>query len=641
MRSARGRFRTAGTRDFFSICAARHSDKLQTFADYNYSSSNQGDLASTLNSASAGLSYWPTKDLTATFGLRGENNQTNQFAAHAYGVDGSGRYQRALPLGVAQANYGFRYDQRDQAAVANQTSVIGERVTLVGTTFNALSHQRVIAGSVVVNNSTRTQTFVEGFDYTLTVVGLETRVQRLIGGNIVDGQEVLVDYSYDVGGTYAYAQTDQTFNVNWGCRTTSTSTSVTSIRRRTSSPARRRFRSTRFTAALYGARADVPLKMPFDPMVGGSFESEDRRETISPYRREAEDVYIQAEEPVLRYRQFPPLDAPHAGRLCEFDTERQSHRVTTFRYWSRHWFGLDVSAGRQLRARHRRPSATQPGDRLGQGAMALPQGDPDAGPRAYARNPGHIRKGTHAFPAPGPEGFLIMTARMRAAAALCVVLTLSACAPAVRPVAEERAPLVWPDDPAAARIAFVKTFSRPDDLGIAKGFFQRLADVMFGGTDARLVRPMAVVAVGGILYVADPGAKGVHRFDQEKGDYTLLRAAGERRLPSPVGLARGAGGEVYVTDSVLAKVFVIRPGAEVAEPVPLRASLGQPTGIAFDPASGRLFVVDTAAHRVNVFTRDGTLESSFGKRGTGRRRVQLPDVPVAHGRRASICDRLA
>jgi len=217
-----------------------------------------------------------------------------------------------------------------------------------------------------------------------------------------------------------------------------------------------------------------------------------------------------------------------------------------------------------------------------------------------------------------------MAARVRAAAAFCIALTLPACAPPVHPVAEERTPLLWPADPAAARIAFVKTFSQPDDLGIAKGFFQRLADVVFGGTDAHLVRPMAVVAVGGILYVADPGARGIHRFDQGKGDYTLLRAAGERPLPSPVGLARGAVGEVYVTDSALARVFVIRPDAKVAEPVLLRASLGQPTGIAFDQASARLFVVDTAAHRVNVFNRDGTLESSFGKRGTGDGEFNYP-----------------
>ena len=88
-----------------------------------------------------------------------------------------------------------------------------------------------------------------------------------------------------------------------------------------------------------------------------------------------------------------------------------------------------------------------------------------------------------------------------------------------------------------------------------------VADTLFGGSEAHLVRPMAVVAVDGVLYVADPGAKGVHRFDQPKGEYDLLHAADGGALPSPVGLARGADGDVYVTDSVLAAVFVIRRGA--------------------------------------------------------------------------------
>jgi hypothetical protein len=327
---------------FFLDLRARHTDTLQTFADYNYSTSSQGDIASTLNSASAGLSYWPTKDLSATFGLRGENNQTNQFSTHSYGVDGSGRYQRALSLGVAQANYGFRYDHRDQVAVANQTDIIGERVTLVGTTFNALSHQRVIAASVVVNNGTRTQTFVEGFDYTLTVVGLETRVQRVIGGNIVDGQEVLVDYSYDVGGTYAYAQTDQTFNVNWGL---SNYVNVY-FRYFDSAPhlisGAPSFPLNTVRSSLYGARADIPLRVPFEPMVGGSFESEDRRETVSPYRREAEDFYIQAEEPLFGTGNFRL-----STRRMRVDYASSIQDVNLigydFRYWSRHWFGLDVS----------------------------------------------------------------------------------------------------------------------------------------------------------------------------------------------------------------------------------------------------------------------------------------------------------
>jgi DNA-binding beta-propeller fold protein YncE len=216
--------------------------------------------------------------------------------------------------------------------------------------------------------------------------------------------------------------------------------------------------------------------------------------------------------------------------------------------------------------------------------------------------------------------------RLRAIAALCVVLALAACAPSDRTVEQLEAPLVWPPAPAAPRITFLNAFSRPEDLGISRGFFQRMADAVFGKTESRLIRPMAIVGVDGVLYVADPGARGVHRFHPASGSYDLIRAEGDLPLPSPVGLARGAEGEVYVADSALGRVFVIRRGATAAIPVALGASMRQPTGIAFDPATGRLFVVDTAAHRVNVFNRDGTLAHSFGRRGSGDGEFNYPTL---------------
>ena len=203
------------------------------------------------------------------------------------------------------------------------------------------------------------------------------------------------------------------------------------------------------------------------------------------------------------------------------------------------------------------------------------------------------------------------------------VAALAACA--VEPVkAPESSPLVWPEEvEQPARIAFVKAFANPEEFGIRKGLLQRLGDFLFGETRARLVRPMAVVAVKGVVYVADPGAKGVHRFDPVAQRYDLIGAENDLPLPSPVGLAVGAEGEVYVSDSVLARVLVIRPGATAAVPLAL-AKLGQPTGMAFDAASGRLYVVDTTAHRVDVFERDGTLHSTLGARGNGDGEFNYP-----------------
>ncbi len=191
-------------------------------------------------------------------------------------------------------------------------------------------------------------------------------------------------------------------------------------------------------------------------------------------------------------------------------------------------------------------------------------------------------------------------------------------------VPENPAPLVWPPAPAAARLVHVGTFSRPDDLGIRKGALQRLADILFGGSEARLVRPMAVAVVGTTLYVADPGAKGVHRLDPATGAYALVAREHGAPLPSPVALARGEGGDIYVSDSALGKVLLIRAGAKHAVPVALGAPLRQPTGIAYDPVTRRLAVVDTAAHRVLYFDAQGALSAAVGRRGTGAGEFNYP-----------------
>lgn len=186
--------------------------------------------------------------------------------------------------------------------------------------------------------------------------------------------------------------------------------------------------------------------------------------------------------------------------------------------------------------------------------------------------------------------------------------------------------LVWPAYPEPPRFVFVRTFERPDDLGISKGFLQRMRDLVFGEEESHMVRPMTIVETNGVLYVADPGARGIHRFDKAKGDYELILGPKETPLPSPVGMTRGANGEVYLTDSKLAQVLVIRPGERFATPLQLEGELLQPTGIAFDGASRKLFVVDTKASRIQVYSPEGKLLASIGGRGTAPGQFNYPTL---------------
>lgn len=215
---------------------------------------------------------------------------------------------------------------------------------------------------------------------------------------------------------------------------------------------------------------------------------------------------------------------------------------------------------------------------------------------------------------------------------LGLLVLLSACEqlPAVRAEVKPANPnLVWPAPPETARIAYVQSFSKPEDLGIRHGFWQRVKSLLMGESDERLVRPMAVAVSEGEVFVADPGVRGVHRF-KPGGDYHLVNAGDGVSLTSPVGVAV-CGKELLVSDSSRAQVLVlpltgVRDDAQMAS-LKLDVPLHQPTGIACDER-GRIYVADTSAHEIKVFRRgpdrSATLETVVGKRGAGKGEFNFP-----------------
>jgi hypothetical protein len=323
---------------------ARHSEQLQTFALYNYSSSVQGNLSSFSRSASAGASYWITPDLSLAGGARLENTDATEVETRVRGVDASVRYFTPLAQGELQTSYTTRLENRDQISTAPTGTVIGERVVMSGITFVTLAHQHALASSVVVSNITRTQTYMEGVDYTVTVVGADTRLQRVVGGSILDGQTVLVDYQYAAGGTFSYRQQDQTLSVNWSYRSMLNAYFRHLESVPTLSSGLPTFPLNEVHSDLVGVRADVPLRgLRLVEMASGGFvEHESRRETISPFERAAQEAYLQSEEPMtggnvrfgVRHTRVQYHTASPGVDLHAFDV-----RFTSRRLW-----GLDLSA---------------------------------------------------------------------------------------------------------------------------------------------------------------------------------------------------------------------------------------------------------------------------------------------------------
>ena len=207
----------------------------------------------------------------------------------------------------------------------------------------------------------------------------------------------------------------------------------------------------------------------------------------------------------------------------------------------------------------------------------------------------------------------------------CLLLILAGCTP-VDKAKDKSSNLVWPAAPAQARVAFDYTFTNADDIGIKKGFWQTLGEFFVGPDDARMIRPMAVASnKQGVIFVADPGVRGIHRFNLSENEYDLIRLKDGKELPSPVALVSDQNGNVFISDSKLGKIFWLPSGAEYAEELKLDTDLKQPTGLALSSDGKHLFVVDTAQHQVLLFNK-GRLLKRFGKRGKGEGEFNFPTM---------------
>ncbi len=339
---AQGELPSQGDAGTYLDFHVRPSKRLNGFANVRYSTNDQGATTLVNQALSSGFTFLPTADLETALSVRAEGNDADQYAVNSRVLDGTVRYKTPLPLGQLQTSYGARYEMRDQQAANPLVTVLDEHVVLSGTGQVALSRSHVVGGSVVVTNLAQSQTYVENVDYLVVLVGTETRLQRLVGGAILDGEEVLVDYTYDLGGTYGSTQMDQTLAFNWNMgphlesylRWSDSTPAITSgLSTFPLNPSR---------TFLAGMRGEVQAGFGLPFTFGGSYEQETRSEVISPYRRQAADLFVQSTEPwlgVINGR----LTVRRTRVTYDFSSEDVDLTGAEFRVWGRR-MGLDLSA---------------------------------------------------------------------------------------------------------------------------------------------------------------------------------------------------------------------------------------------------------------------------------------------------------
>jgi sugar lactone lactonase YvrE len=198
---------------------------------------------------------------------------------------------------------------------------------------------------------------------------------------------------------------------------------------------------------------------------------------------------------------------------------------------------------------------------------------------------------------------------------ICLIL-FGLCVDCVNTDAQSEPELVWPSPPQKPRIAYLKSISSSQDIGVKYSVLRRALDFVLGRKSRHqaMIRPIgAAVDKNHRIYVADPGAACVHIFDPARNKYSRLTTAGNHNLlQSPVDIKIAPGGNVFITDSERSEVLVYDQKGEYL--FSIKGYFKRPTGLCI--RDDHLYVVDTALNQIFSFDLNGIYLGEYGSRGT-------------------------
>ena len=273
----------------------QHSENLTSFYNYSLYQSNETTVAATTveatnQTARAGLAHRVTDRLSATADVHARDDRITGLALRSYGTGVQSGYTRPWKHAVLRLNAGLIYDQNDREATAALINRVGESITLVDAIPVTLAQEFIVTTSIRVWNVGRTQEYTLT-DFRIIEIGTRTQIQRLATGTILDGQEVLVDYDFQTGGTAGYSYFNQSYQASLTLYRNYTvyARYFDSAYRLTSGAPTLPLNSSR--NIQHGLRVDQPLVS--GASAGAEVMFERHEEEISPYRRQSYDAYLQ------------------------------------------------------------------------------------------------------------------------------------------------------------------------------------------------------------------------------------------------------------------------------------------------------------------------------------------------------------
>ncbi len=194
---------------------------------------------------------------------------------------------------------------------------------------------------------------------------------------------------------------------------------------------------------------------------------------------------------------------------------------------------------------------------------------------------------------------------------LVLVLIAAGSGCAAKAPKQAAGPLVWPIQPEEPRIAFLRAYYGAVDFRKSSW----LDSLLGAQPDPIFKKPFGVFASGDRVYVSETGGADIAVEDTKERTVTYIGDRGIGKLSLPLGIAGSSSGLIYVADANLQKVMVYDATGSVVRAYGARGEFTNPTDVAVNDELKRLYIVDSKAHMVRVYSLDGKSLFQFGTRG--------------------------
>ncbi len=122
-------------------------------------------------------------------------------------------YRKNKPWGTLRADYRLRLERVKNRGAAQTAEVIDEPHTFQGADPITLVNRDTIVSSIAIRSQDRVTFFQLTRDYRTRTVGDIIEIERIATGRIADGETVLIEYRYNIGGTFTLDTVSQNIGV--------------------------------------------------------------------------------------------------------------------------------------------------------------------------------------------------------------------------------------------------------------------------------------------------------------------------------------------------------------------------------------------------------------------------------------------